>query len=79
MGHAAGRNLGVEGRLDKVRYLVRDRDSKFTRSFDEVFRTEETAVIRTPVRAPRAQVSTSYRYRIPATIAWDDGPRNLAL
>jgi putative transposase len=35
-----GRNLAVEGYLDDVRYLVRDRDSKFTRSFDDIFRTE---------------------------------------
>ncbi len=48
------RNLAVHGHLDNVRFLVRDRDSKFTRSFDEVFRTEEVTVIRTPVRAPRA-------------------------
>jgi putative transposase len=48
------RNLAVDGHLDNVRYLVRDRDSKFTRSFDDVFRTEEATVIRTPVRAPRA-------------------------
>jgi transposase InsO family protein len=37
-----------------ARYLIRDRDSKFTGPFDEVFRTEDTRIIRTPVRAPQA-------------------------
>ena len=34
--------------------LIRDRDSKYTHAFDEVFRSEGIRVIRTPVQAPRA-------------------------
>ena len=41
-------------RVRPVSYLVRDRDAKFTSRFDEVFRSERIEVIRTPVRAPRA-------------------------
>jgi hypothetical protein len=34
--------------------VLRDRDSKFSGLFDEVFRTEGVRVIRTPIRAPKA-------------------------
>jgi putative transposase len=48
------RNLAVEERLGGVRFLLRDRDSKFSATFDSVFQTEGVRVIRTPIRAPKA-------------------------
>jgi putative transposase len=48
------RNLAVGERLHEIQFLIRDRDFKFTGSFDEVFRSEGVKVIQTPVRAPRA-------------------------
>jgi putative transposase len=51
------RNLFMQFDDDGVRprLLVRERDSKFTRDFDEVFRSEGIGVIKAPVRAPKAR------------------------
>jgi hypothetical protein len=41
-------------RATPARFLIHDRDSKFSGAFDEVFRSEGITVIRTPIRAPQA-------------------------
>jgi putative transposase len=37
-----------------MRFLIHDRDSKFSGAFDEIFRGEGIQVIHTPIRAPQA-------------------------
>jgi putative transposase len=46
------RNHVVGERLRGVRFLIRDRDGKFSGPFDEVFRSEGVKVIESPIRAP---------------------------
>ena len=47
--------LGLDARgQPPFRFLVRDRDTKFSGPFDTVLRSEGIRVIRTPVRAPNA-------------------------
>jgi putative transposase len=48
------RNLSFSGLLERMRFLIHDRDSKFSAAFDEVFRSAGLKVIHTPIRAPQA-------------------------
>jgi transposase InsO family protein len=49
------RNLAVnlDERFEDIKFLIRDRGSNFTRSFDAVFEAAGTRIVRTAAQAPR--------------------------
>ena len=50
------RNISTDlaEQLSRVKFLVRDRDTKFIASFDAVFAADGTRILKSPIRAPRA-------------------------
>ena len=48
------RNLGLELADEGIRLVIRDRDGKYSGTFDEVLRSGGIRVVKTPVRSPQA-------------------------
>ena len=47
-------------RAASVKFLIRDRDTKFTAAFDDVFTGNAARIIKAPVRSPRAKPRVAY-------------------
>lgn len=58
-GSQMARNLLMDlgGHLEPVRFLLRDRDTKFTAAFDAVFAGAGVQILRSPARAPPANAT----------------------
>jgi hypothetical protein len=59
--------MDLRDRADRRQFLIRNRDSKFIGSFDAVVAGADMRIIRTPIRAPRANAIAERFIGTPAT------------
>jgi putative transposase len=72
----AARNLLMDlaDHATVLKFLLRDRDSRFTRAFDAVFTTDGIRILTSPPAAPRANVICERMIANPAPRAARQGP-----
>jgi putative transposase len=59
--------LGLDERFGDIKFLIRDRGSNFTASFDAVFQASGTRILRTAIQAPR--MNAIYELCVPRTLS----------
>jgi putative transposase len=69
--------MDLDDHAEKIKFLVRDRDSKFVAAFDVVFQSAGIQIIKSPVRAPRANaimerwIGSCRREILDRTLVWN--------
>jgi putative transposase len=69
--------MDLDGHLDSVKFLLRDRDTKFTAAWDAVFTGAGIRILRSPIQAPRANaimerwIGGCRRELIDRTLIWN--------
>src|SRR5262249_19304818 len=61
--HARNLMMELGERAEQFRFLIRDRDTKYTAVFGDVFTAEGIKIVRTPPRAPRANADAQAGFR----------------
>jgi hypothetical protein len=46
--------IDLDGKAEAIKFLIRDRDTKFTAAFDEAWHAADIRILNSPVQAPRA-------------------------
>jgi len=73
--------MDLEEHVASIKFLLRDRDTKFTAAFDTVFTSTGIRILRSPIRAPRANaimerwIGGCRRELLDQTLIWN--PRHL--
>jgi putative transposase len=71
--------MDLDGHVDGIKFLLRDRDTKFTAAFDAVFSAAAIRILRSPIRAPRANavmerwIGGCRRELLGQTLIWNQG------
>ena len=69
--------MDVDQRVESVKFLLRDRDTKFTAAFDAAFTAVGIRIVRSPIQAPRANaimerwIGSCRRELLDRTLIWN--------
>src|SRR5664279_4361662 len=69
--------MDLDEHVESIKFLLRDRDTKFTAAFDTVFTSTGIRILRSPIRAPRANaimerwIGSCRRELLDQTLIWN--------